>query len=405
MNKKLAVLVKQFPKLSESFIQGEIESLIRAGHELTIISIARPTERVGPTVTDTVLARLRYLRDVPFWRVLTELLLQLIFRPFTTIKTLVRGQEEIPARELGALLALCRSARVSHIHAHYLTTPAALASAAANLEGPTFSISAHAKDIYLEPSHGIASRIKNARFVSTCTEHNANYLRTLAAEPEKIHLVYHGIDTQRFKAANASLANDVPTIVAVGRFKEKKGFDVLIQACAKLLAKGKRFRCHIYGYGDQQAHLKGLIDDLHVADHVELRAPVNHSQLTRILAEADMFALPCRIAKDGDRDGIPNSVLEAMAAELPVVATKVSGLPEVIHSGHNGVLVTSENSTGLAQELEALLDDPGLRQRLGHNARQTIIERFSWHINIQPLLTLLAGSETESQLTLEEVMS
>jgi len=204
---------------------------------------------------------------------------------------------------------------------------------ASRARGTTYSISAHAKDIYLTDAATIRERIETASFVSTCTAHNHRYLSELCnGDNSKIHLVYHGIDSERFCPAEQPGREQIPMLVAVGRFKEKKGFDLLIAACASLLKEGVKLRCEIIGYGDQQEPLQKLITDQNLAPHIVLRSPVNHDELVGILQKATMCVLPCRQTKDGDRDGIPNAMLEAMSCAVPVVTTSVSGIPEVIRS-------------------------------------------------------------------------
>ena len=359
-SRRVGVLVKRFPKLSETFIFGEIATLVENGLDVRIISLQRPNESLQQPGSDRFSDRVTYLE---------------------------------PASGVNALIDACDSLDIGHLHAHYISEPALLADLASRARGTTYSISAHAKDIYLTDAAAIRERLKTATFVSTCTAHNHQHLSKLCSgNTSKIHLVYHGIDSERFCPAEQISPQQIPMVVAVGRFKEKKGFDLLIAACASLLQEGVTLRCEIIGYGDQQESLQQLITEQGLANDVRLRSPVNHDELVGILQNATLCVLPCRQTKDGDRDGIPNAMLEAMSCALPVVTTSVSGIPEVIRSGLNGVLVEPENPVALANAIRSVLDDSELQQKLADGGRHTIREMFSWRANVSVLGEMLRQS-------------
>lgn len=360
ISRRVGVLVKRFPKLSETFIFGEIAALVESGLDIQIISLQRPNETLQQSDANRFSDRITYLE---------------------------------PKSGLRALVDACDRLEIGHLHAHYISEPALLADQASRLRGTTYSVSAHAKDIYLTDTTVIRERLKSVSFVSTCTAHNYEYLtRLCGGNSSKIHLVYHGIDSERFCPAEKSSLEPVPLLIAVGRYKEKKGFDLLIAACASLLNEGVVLQCEIIGYGDQQATLQQLITDKGLDAHVRLRTPVNHDELVGILQNAALCVLPCRQTKDGDRDGIPNAMLEAMSCAVPVVSTSVSGIPEVIRSGVNGVLVEPENPLALANAIRFVLDDTDLQQRLADGGRHTIREMFSWRTNMAVLGVMLRNT-------------
>jgi len=388
----IAILVKQFPKLSETFVLGEVASLTDHGVDLRIFSMSEPSEAIQQPDAARFLEPVTYLCRTSRMRAYFALFVSLLRKPMRIIAFLrIAKRNRELLHTLGAILAASQSNRISHIHAHYISEPAALADAAASMRSSmTFSVSAHAKDIYLTPADEIAERLNNALFVATCTRHNYQYLRNLTPTNRyRVYLVYHGIDTEHFAPKHKPDSQQPPLILSVGRFKEKKGFDLLIKACAKLAATHTPFQCDIIGYGDQEQHLKSLISS-HVLNHfVRLRSAVAHSELRDIFHTADIFTLPCRITSDGDRDGIPNSMLEAMASGVPIVSTPVSGIPEVIREGVNGLLIEPENVGAIAKAIQTLLDDPALRSKLGSSGRDTVLQHFSWEQNILPLIQLL----------------
>ena len=393
MNKKIAVLVKRFPKLSETFILGEISSLLDQGLDLEIISIFRPNEAKRHPAAEKLEGRVTYLDNRPMPSAVATLFKYLIRIP-QRAPALIKAVTDsgIDVTELAALLNRCDRCRIGHLHAHYISEPALLAELAAKILNISYSVSAHAKDIYLTRPADIRERLTSAAFVTTCTAHNADYLRRLGEQfGDKIHLVYHGIDSEQFCPAPQHINRDPFQFTAIGRYKEKKGFDLLVEACAMLIEQGHRFHCEIIGYGDQRPYLEQLIADYNVGSRVSLKAPVAHDELPNLLRQASAFVLPCRLMDNGDRDGIPNSMLEAMACGVPVISTNVSGIPEVVSSFHNGLLVEPDNTHALAGAMSLFLSDQGMRDTFGKRGRTTIVERFNWQKNTKTLTGLLQG--------------
>ena len=208
-----------------------------------------------------------------------------------------------------------------------------------------------------------------------------------------VHTIYHGLDTRAFTPpAQRPAPQDVPLIVAVGRFVEKKGFVYLIEACALLQRKGIPFRCLIIGeHGDQYERVQALISTHGLEEVVELHEPVPQERLRAIYARATLFALPCHVTASGDRDGIPNVVAEAMAMGLPVVCTRVSGIPEIVEHHVSGWLIPERDVESLAGALQTLLGDPALRARLGAAGRDVICECFDSARTTRALKRLLVG--------------
>ncbi len=393
----IAIVVKRFPKLSETFIAGEIAELIRQGVDLRIFSIERPADEIIQS------ASLPLLRYVTYFDQVSEAEIEQQ-EPARHFDPANESPTEVSMDQVRRLVVLIRRFGIKHLHTHYLSGPALLSEMACRSEQISYSVSAHAKDIYLTSADQARARIRHASFVATCTSANEQYLKQLwLPDQRKIHLIYHGIDTDYFSPGSrkddSRAGSAAPLILGIGRFKRKKGFDLLIDACAMLRDSAHHFECRIVGYGDQRHALAQQIRDMGLEDQVCLGEPVDGQEVRQLLRQANIFVLPCRISEDGDRDGIPNAILEAMSCELPVVSTTVSGIPEVIESQRNGLLVPPDDATALAGALTDLLADKDRAAKLGRNARRAVTKRFNWSGNVQPLalrlLSIVNSAATE----------
>jgi len=251
-------------------------------------------------------------------------------------------------------------------------------------------------------------KIQRARFVVTCSDASRRYLLDLlkdlpdaAWQQSKIHLVYHGVNTQRFSPAQTHssrhLSGEPPLILSIGRFVEKKGYQYLIAACKILVERQRRFQCAIYGGGPLKRDVRQQITRLGLEEYVHLYDERTQEDLPDIYRAAAIFVLPCCIASDGDRDGIPNVLLEAMATGLPVVSTTVGGIPELVEHTLSGWLVPEKDAATLADVLERLLDDAGLRTLLGAEARRRIVAHFDAEQNVDCLVACFARYAFHSQ--------
>jgi len=394
----VAFLVKTYPKLSETFILGEILGLEARGLPLTVFALQRPTDALQQDANRRVRAQVHYLGDAADGVIaaLREHAAQLLRSPLRYLRVLgsrVRQHPRTALRDValaGRLARHMRTLGLRHVHAHFASHPGMVASLAAALTGGTYSISAHAKDIYLADPAELRGRMAGAAFTVTCTCHNQQHLRGIAAPGTPVHLMYHGIDFRRFAPEPRPENPAVPLVLAVGRLRDKKGFAALVEACARLRDQGLVFRCEIVGYGEEQARLEALIRRHCIEDRVRLAGVMTHAELAKRYQAAAVFAAPCRIADDGDRDGIPNVLLEAMAMELPVVSTPVSGIPEVVHDRETGMLVPPDDPKALAATLSLLLSDPALRRHLGAAARRWVQRHFDNDRNLDTVHGLLA---------------
>jgi glycosyltransferase involved in cell wall biosynthesis len=273
-----------------------------------------------------------------------------------------------------------------------------VALVASRLLDARYSVTAHAREIYVAPVL-LPERISNAAFTATCTEYNRRHLATLVdrSTGERILRLYHGLDLSTFDG-RPRRAEDAqrPLLLSVAQLWERKGLEDLVRACGHLRDRGSEFRCEIVGEGPLRPRLEALIAELRLGELVTLTGPLPHPEVVARLAAARAFVLPCVVAPDGDRDGIPNVILEAMASGLPVVSTPVSGIPEVVRDGETGYLVPEHDPEAVASACERLLTDADLASRLGEAGRVFVRREFDLHRNVDRLIDRFAATTASS---------
>ena len=283
-----------------------------------------------------------------------------------------------------------RAGGCRQVHAHFALAQTEVAMAAGALLGRPFSFTAHARDIYATPS-ALAEKMRAARLVVTCTQYNADYLRRLCPDlsPERIHLVHHGVDAGTSAPPAVDVDDEAPPLVlAAGRLVHKKGFDVLVAACGLLRDRGLTFRCRIVGDGPLRSTLARTIQGASLDHVVELPGWLPPDRLAAMMPRAAAFVAPSRISASGDRDGIPNVVLEAMAAGLPVVGSELSGIPEAVADGVTGLLVPAGDAAALAGALQRILGEPDAGRQMGEAGRQRVLASFDLTSNSRRLAAL-----------------
>jgi glycosyltransferase involved in cell wall biosynthesis len=274
-----------------------------------------------------------------------------------------------------------------HLHAHFLNQCATIAFIISRMLGIPYSVTVHASgDLYSSPFM-IREKLAGAKFIATCTEYNRDYLTRLGKTlfDSKLIVHYHGLDPERYRRSSP-MPSKQPVILSVGQLMERKGFIYLVRACQILKERGALFNCRIVGEGPLRGPLGKEIRRLGLEGQVELTGALPQEEIIRQYEEANLFTLPAVLAENGDRDGIPNVILEAMAMELPIVSTWHSGVPEVIQDGKNGLLVPPQDSARLADALQFLLSHREIARTLGLCGRQTVLEKFNPQTNIQKLL-------------------
>lgn len=395
---RLAVVLKGWPRLSETFIAQELVALEKRGLRFEVWSMRHPTDKKRHTLHDALKAKVSYLPEYLYQeplRVLKGLAHSARLPGFGAafrlwLKHLVRDPTPNRVRRFGQAAVLAREASpdLKFIYAHFLHTPSSVALYASIMRGVGWGFSAHAKDIWKSPEWEKRDKLDRSTFGVTCTGLGAEHLRSLSADPAKLDLVYHGLDLSRFPPPPPQRpphdgSGEAVTIISVGRLVEKKGYNLLLDALASLPAALKWRFVHIGG-GDLSQQLKARGQKLGLSDRIEWRGSRDQGEVIAALREADIFVLPSRIASDGDRDGLPNVLMEAASQELPILSTSVSSIPEFIENGKQGMLVEPDVQR-LAAALAKMIADPAGRASLAAAARKRLVESFGMDAGINRL--------------------
>jgi glycosyltransferase involved in cell wall biosynthesis len=407
----VAYVVRSFPRLSQTFVLGEMLALERAGITIRLFAVTDPHEPVVQREVSELRAEVRYLERPSSRRsAIGEHVRAAVAAPRGYLSALVEAIRQRRARDgyRAASIPTCfgqavrlanelKGSDVDRIHAHFAHDPTLIALLAHHLTGVPFSFTAHARDVYQVPTAPLARRCAAAVAVVTCSGEAARYLRQVAGREHehRIHMVHHGVDVRAFAPAAAGSVDRTPLIVSVGRLVEKKGSSDLLEALGRVRDGGGEFRCRIYGDGPLRGELMELARDLRLDDRVTFEGPRARWELALELRQADVFALTPHPTVDGDVDGIPNVILEAMASGLPVVATSAGAIGEAVTPDVDGLLVQPRDIDAIARALRALIDDERLRRRLGVRARQTAVERFDASAAVARLVPLLAAHAGE----------
>jgi glycosyltransferase involved in cell wall biosynthesis len=401
---RLALILKGYPRLSETFIAQEILGLERAGLDFLIISLRHPTDPVRHPIHREIKAEVmnlpEYLHEEParVWLGLQQALASgSIWRVLHNfIRDLVRDRSRNRMRRLGQALVLARElpADISCLYVHYLHTPTSVARYTASLRRLPFAISAHAKDIWTIPDWEIREKLHDAEWLTTCTRLGHRHLHALAPEA-KIFCQVHGLDLDRLpmpsrdrRSAGSQPDRRPFELLTVARAVEKKGLDVLVKSLAAL-SSDIDWRWRHIGTGPLLPQLRTLAIELGVDHRIEWMGARSFDAVIDALGRADLFCFSPRVARDGDRDGIPNVVAEAMSQGLPVVAARAGAVDELVEDGRTGLLVPPDNPDAFARAMEALIRDPVRRARMGHAARKVIEERFAAKPGIERLAKAL----------------
>lgn len=387
----VAVVLKGYPRLSETFIAQELLGLQRRGLAFRIVSLRHPTDRASHPVHAAITAPVTYLpeylyqeprrvlrgwlaaRRLPGWAAARAAWLRDLLRDPTPNRVRRFGQACVLAAELDPA--------IRHLYAHFLHTPASVARYAALMTGRSWSASAHAKDIWTTPGWEKREKLAEAAWTVTCTAVGRDHLAALAPEPARVELLYHGLDLADFPPPRARPPRDggdpadPVVIVSVGRAVAKKGYDDLLAALARLPGDLHWRFVHVGG-GPLKETLRAQARALGVADRVEWRGAQPRAAVLAALAAGDLFVLASKVAGDGDRDGLPNVLMEAQAAGLAAVATRVAAIPELIENGATGALVPPGDPAALAAALAALARDPARRAALGAAGRERVRSAF-----------------------------
>lgn len=399
----LGMILKGYPRISETFISNEILLLEQLGFSIHIFSMRHPRESFCHESVKNIRASVDYLPDTILKhlpKLLYPNLMLAAKQPVIYAKALLaayrrwlRSHKSATWKHLlqaGYLVHhLLPGSDVAHLHAHFAHSPTSVALFASQLSGLKFSFTAHAKDIYTSNPRQLREKLKLAQFAVTCTGYNRKYLSEMAKGIETpIYPVYHGIDIHRFSQNTQKAKPSAPyQILTVARLTPKKGLLTVLKAVRHLCDKDFTIRYTLIGDGDDRDNILSAIKDLNLSEVTRWLGTLPHEIVVNHYRQADLFVLGCEIAPNGDRDGIPNVLIESMAMGVPVVATNISAIPELVDHERTGLLVPPGRPELLAEAMIRLLSDAPLRQQLTEAAKQRVAAEFDNKI----LVAALAG--------------
>jgi glycosyltransferase involved in cell wall biosynthesis len=399
-NKQIGYILRSYPRLSQTFILNEILALEKIGVSLQIFALTNPHEEVVQKQVSDVRAPVYYVDESmqPGRRLQESLwVARRYFKGYVRALFYVWANTQIDQGYTASNRWECfqqavhlvhmlmgqgqkTGKTIDHLHAHFAHDPTLVAYLVHRITGVPFSFTAHARDLYQVREKPLTDRIQRANAVVTCCRANLEYLNRLAlSQRSKFSLIYHGVnlkDFQRSADPRAGTDPDCPLILSVGRLVEKKGFQDLLQALLIVKESGERFRCAIYGDGPLRQPLTEWIEAHGMANEVTLCGDRTQQELVPAFHSATLFVLTPVQTEDGDRDGIPNVLLEAMAVGLPVVTTAVAGIPELVDHDENGLLYPPHDVQGIAAGIVELLRDEQQRRRFGEAGSKKVVEQF-----------------------------
>ena len=408
----VAFILKGYPRLSETFIAQEILGLERLGLDIRIVSLRRPTDReihpVHREIAAPVLYLPEYLHQAPArvfaaWRRVRRL------PGYASAKAawrsdLRRDRSRNRVRRFGQAMVLAAELPkgVRWLHAHFLHTPASVARYASLITGLKWTCSAHAKDVWTTPEWEVAEKLASLDTLATCTRASLEHLAGLTDAPKKVRLIYHGLDFERFPPSgrprsvkDASDADNPVILLSIGRIVPKKGYKGLIAALGRL-DPALHWRLVHIGGGDANA-LRQQAEALGIASRIDWLGAQAQVTVLEQLRGADLFVLPCRVTEDGDRDGLPNVLMEAQSQALACLSTTISGIPELIENGKTGLLVAPDNIEALADALAKLIAGPSLREKLGRAGLARVHRHFGQKPGLRALADLFGLSPDKTR--------
>ncbi|MBD2360085.1 glycosyltransferase [Anabaena minutissima FACHB-250] len=405
MSMRVAYVLKRYPRYSETFVVNEILAHEAAGLDIKIFALRPPSDTHFQNIISQVRAPVTYIRKplqgrvsdslnslAPtaasyFWAELQEA--SQVIPDFWSKLAFAQGEKASTVYQAAWLAREVKLKGITHLHAHFGTVATSVARLASHFTGVPYTFTAHAKDIFHESVEfaDMERKLKDAASVVTVSDYNLKYLEkiyNLAAN--QVQRIYNGLDLRQLQYS--SPAERPPLIMSVGRLIEKKGLSVLIDACAILKQKNYEFQCQIVGTGALESTLHQQIQDLGLQSCVQIIGARPQNEVFQLVQQAAVFAAPYVIGKDGNRDGLPTVLLEAMALGTPCVSTVVTGIPELVRDGETGLIVPQYDAGELANALGQLLKDPALRVRLSTQARELIESEFDICRNTEVLREL-----------------
>ncbi|HMB45687.1 MAG TPA: glycosyltransferase [Candidatus Methanoperedens sp.] len=378
---KIAYVLETFPKLSESFILNEIVELLKNGHDIRIFSIYLPVEDIKHEVINeyNILERTHYFSFNRIFKV--NLIILLKYFLMGVVQDLCNLKISINIFALDLKLAyfatIMHKNHMELIHAHFASM-GNISRRLGKILGLPYTLTAHAFDIYMDPDEDKLRKVmENAHSVVTISDYNKNHLQGKIGIVNRIEVIRCGIDIDRFSPRRKLEIDDGIKLLTVTRLVEKKGLEYLIRAIPIVIKQMPGFDLTIVGSGPLNDHLHQLVHDLKLEGYIQFKGDLSDFELMHYYENAEMFILPCIIAENGDRDGIPVAIMEAMAMELPVISTTVSGIPELVDDGISGILVSQKDEKAIANAIIKLHQDKKLRLEMGENGRKIIENKYN----------------------------
>jgi glycosyltransferase involved in cell wall biosynthesis len=399
---KIAYLAPEIPALSATFVYNEILRLEESGYQIIPLSVHVPMSAAREQIVEDLRNRTHYLYRASKGKMLMAHLTVMIRRPVNYFSALwmmlfdAMGMGLINRIGLGLLYRFFVAGQVArilleeqcrHLHVHFAHIPTDIAMYASKISGIPFSFTAHANDLF-ERGWLLDKKVQRARFVATISEYNRQFLSQKGGAGDKIHVIRCGVDHKAFSAGNVRALNTSPKIGTLGRMVEKKGIDDLIRACKILKDQNTDFNLEVAGDGPMQSELQALVSDGNLWQRVHFKGPLAHEQVPHWLQGLDLFVLACKKDRNGDMDGIPVVLMEAMLAGVPVISCRISGIPELIEDGLSGLLAEPENPAQLADAISRLLSDESLFRDLRKNAIVKVQTDFELSKNVTQLKEL-----------------
>lgn len=398
----LAYLTSIFPKLTATFIYREVIELQRRGKHIKIYSLHKPDHSELSEESIPLCEETYYLLPVKTSRLFKSHIKFLVRNPLKYGITLLRMMTGTYDKFQDRLRGLMHFGEgvvladkmlydgITHIHAHYASHPTSVARVIFLLANIPYSFTAHAHDIWNDRLM-LPEKIQEATFAICCTKIGQKRLIEQAKQDvsKKIHLVYHGLDVRKFNLPQNGEERENNLILSIGSLGVTKGFPDLIKACAILKGRNINIRCLIIGEGDLRPKLEALIHSYNLAGQVNLIGALPQEKIIEFYRKARVFVLPCITTINGNHDGLPNVLMEAMATGLPVITTANTGQIELINNRVHGLLVAQNSPMEIANAIESLIKDNNLWKKIQYNARQRMVNDFDNRNTIKPLLNLL----------------
>lgn len=397
---RVGYILRKFPVLSETFILNEILALEQVGIDVHIFSVDRPNDPKFHKDLHRLKSHVTYIPDIlhmgllwkgrksaakKFGGSFTESLVYTMrhLNPSLGLRFLQSCFVALEAKKRG----------IEHFHAHFATRATTVAFLSSKIAKIPYSFTAHAVDIFKESicRKALRKKLEASKFVVAVSEYNKDFLEGLVENgQDKIVKIHNGIDLSVFQPG-PGIADGHFTFLCVARFIEKKGHRILVEACHLLKKRRKEFRCLLVGQGTLQESMEKLVTARGLEDKIIFLGPRTHEEVLSLFHCSHVFVLPCRMGSDGNRDGLPVSIVEALACGLPVVTTPMTGNPEAVNDGHNGFLVPFDDPLATANAMCALMEDPSLYARISRNAASSVAQTFDIKRTTRQLADMFMG--------------